>query len=138
MSIAKRIETTSGDVDITPLLDVMFLLVIFFMVATSFNDETHAIDIDLPRAVNPRILTLDDRVMTVSISAEGRHFLNDRELEPERLFTALESASAEGRVERVLIKADATADYRYIAELLDVLSIARIDGISFAVQYSEF
>lgn len=137
MSVLRRHQQREAtDVDITPLLDVMFLLVIFFMVATSFHEETRTLDIELPRANAPNILTLDDAIRTIAVTAEGRLFLDDEELDPAALEHALRTAAADAPSLRVLVRADAEAAYRHVAEVLDTLHATEIDGVSFAVTYA--
>ena len=65
--------------DMTPMIDVVFLLLIFFMVATTFVEESRLFKIRLPKADKPRLLQPED-VVTVEISEDGRFFLGGREV----------------------------------------------------------
>ena len=133
---ARRRKRT--DVDITPLMDVIFLLLIFFMVATTFHEETRALDVALPRAENPRILTLDERVLSITVSEDKRIFLNEREIEPRSLKAELEQQLLETGYRQVLLKGDQAAPYASIAGVIDALAVLEVDGISFAVTYTTF
>ena len=72
---AKKKELT---VNITPLIDVVFLLLIFFMVSTSFTRETQ-IEIELPKATG-ETLDIAPTVVEISIDAEGNFYINTKPL----------------------------------------------------------
>ena len=65
-------------VNITPLIDVVFLLLIFFMVSTSFTRETQ-IEIELPKASGKQLDITPD-VVEISIDAEGNFYVNKKHL----------------------------------------------------------
>ncbi len=130
----KRQEGT--EIDITSLLDVMFLLVVFFMVASSFHEETRAIDLALPRAENPRVIVLDDSVLSVTVSRDGRVFVGDDEVAPGQLKHDLGRALTQRDVKNVVIRGDAEARYQSMVSIVDALSTLEVEGVSFAVLYT--
>jgi len=134
----KKKERRRTDVDITPLLDVIFLLLVFFMVATTFHEETRAIDVTLPRAENPKIITMNEKVLSVPTSSDDRFFLNEDEVEPTDLRKALNDRIIETGFKHVLVKGDRDAKYQNIAAVIDALSALEVEGISFAVLYGAF
>ena len=119
-------------------MDVIFLLLVFFMVATTFHEETRAIDVTLPRAENPKIITLNEKVLSITISRDDRFFLNDEETEPADLKKALNDLVLDTGFKHVLIKGDREAKYQNIAAVIDALSALEVEGISFAVLYGAF
>ena len=88
MRIGKK-KRRASEIDITPLMDVIFLLLIFFMVASSFHEETRALEVTLPRAEHPKIITVDEAVLNITVTKENRIFLNDDEVEPTELIEKL-------------------------------------------------
>ena len=134
--LGKKNRRRPTDVDLTPLMDVIFLLLVFFMVATSFHEESRALDVSLPRAENPKVISLDERVLSITISKDDNIFLNEDEIDPAKLKEELNRRILDTGFKHVLIKADAEAKYRNIVAIIDVLTILEVDGISFAVLYT--
>lgn len=134
--LGKKNRRRPTDVDLTPLMDVIFLLLVFFMVATSFHEESRALDVSLPRAENPKVISLDERVLSITISKDDNIFLNEDEIDPTKLKEELNRRILDTGFKHVLIKADAEAKYRNIAAVIDVLTVLEVDGISFAVLYT--
>lgn len=134
--LGKKNRRRPTDVDLTPLMDVIFLLLVFFMVATSFHEESRALDVSLPRAENPKVISLDERVLSITISKDDNIFLNEDEIDPAKLKEELNRRILDTGFKHVLIKADAEAKYRNIVAIIDVLTVLEVDGISFAVLYT--
>ena len=109
----------STQIDITPLMDVMFLLVIFFMVASSFHEETRALEVALPRADCPRVITLDEGVLNITVTRDQQIFLGEREIEPPRLREELRTLARETGFTRVVVRADADTPYRHVVAVID-------------------
>ena len=136
MRIGRKQKRKATEIDITPLMDVVFLLLIFFMVATSFHEETRALDVSLPRAENPKIITIDEQVLTITVTKDDRLFLDEVEIEPKALKDELDRFAMETGFRNVIVKGDESAKYRTIAAVLDALTMVETEGISFAVTYT--
>ncbi|NQT92801.1 MAG: biopolymer transporter ExbD [Lentisphaerae bacterium] len=136
MSLRAKQRRESSDIDITSLLDVIFLLLIFFMVASSFHEETRALDVTLPRAENPEVITLDENVLSVTVSKDDRIFLNEREVDPQNLKEELTKEILATGFKNLLIKGDGETKYRNIAAVIDAATTLEVEGVSFAVLYS--
>lgn len=110
------------DINLTPLIDVVFLLLIFFMVSTTFRKESD-IRIELPNA-SPQTPAADNpRLLEVSIDTEGRYFLNGRELadtQSRTLKQALLTAAGSEREQTFVIRADADTPYQAVVTAMDV------------------
>ena len=74
----KREPREELELNLTPLIDVVFLLLIFFMVSTTFQKESE-ISLQLPRASDTEVQAPKERI-EVLINASGRYFINDQEL----------------------------------------------------------
>ena len=108
------------DVNLTPLIDVVFLLLIFFMVSTTFRQET-AIEIDLPEAAQGPIPAERQRLV-VHIDAMGRYFINDQALadtELETLKTALAAAAGDERDLPFVIRAAGDTPHQAVVTAMD-------------------
>lgn len=129
-------QRESTEIDLTSLIDVIFLLLIFFMVATSFHEETRVLDIDLPRALNPKVITIDENVLSIMVTKDNRIFLNNDEIEPSNLTDELNTRAKKTGFRNVIIKGDAETSYRNIVAVIDAANAVETKGISFAVLYT--
>ncbi|MFT5085540.1 MAG: biopolymer transport protein ExbD [Lentisphaeria bacterium] len=119
----KRQVTAEEGVNLTPLIDVVFLLLIFFMVTTTFTKESH-LEIDLPESSGEPLPEPTKKVEVV-VDASGGFAVNGRQLvnnQMETLRRALEEVS-EGNVKvPFIITGDAKTSYQSIISLMDVAS----------------
>lgn len=99
-----------SDINVTPLVDVMLVLLIIFMVTASIGQK--GLTVNLPRAAaEERQLSLDEKVITVTIDAELRVFLDGRALELGELESALASRLAGRKDKIVLLESDESISY---------------------------
>lgn len=108
-------------INLTPLIDVVFLLLIFFMVTTTFVHGA-GLRIQLPRAGDARKLTSQGRI-ELSIDASGDYFVNGRRLSnetPAALRKALAATAGKHRDQPVVIRADGRSSHQSVVTALDV------------------
>lgn len=116
----KRQSQPEEGLNLTPLIDVVFLLLIFFMVSTSFQKETH-MTIDLPEASATSSLK-DPQQIEVVVNAIGEYTVNTRALLNTHLSTLKAALSdiSEGDNQRALIiTADARAPHQSVVRVMD-------------------
>ena len=120
------------DINLTPLIDVVFLLLIFFMVSTTF-DTTSQLKIRLPEAsVNET--TKDKAPLNLMIDANGQFFLNARELssqKSEALRFALQRA-LNGSDRPIVIQSDAESPVQSLVTVMDVVARLGLTQVSIA------
>lgn len=123
------------DVNIAPLIDVVFLLLIFFMVTTTF-DKFSTIVINLPEATkNPREVKLEP--IELSIDASGRYYVRNQLLINTQLDTlrrALAEAAGPNKNLPLLISADGQAPHQAVVTALDAARQENIINISIATR----
>ncbi|RJP22380.1 MAG: biopolymer transporter ExbD [Candidatus Abyssobacteria bacterium SURF_5] len=103
-------------INITSLIDVMFLLLIFFMVSTTFAEHP-GIKLELPKAKTGEPNTLDPLVLT--LTKAGDMFLNDVAVDEEQLRVRLKSASNRPDASLVL-RADKDVPYGFVIHAMDI------------------
>lgn len=117
----RRQETADEGVNLTPLIDVVFLLLIFFMVSTTFTKETH-LEIDLPEA-SGKAMAKNDVQIEVLVDSQGNYSVNGQLLVNKQLDT-LEAAITKlsgGEVTMpFLITGDSNASYQSIVSVMDL------------------
>jgi biopolymer transport protein ExbD len=119
--------------DMTPLIDVVFLLLIFFMVSTTFDKQT-AIKVDLPEASNRAEENKQPQHIAISIDAKGHFYLNDQELVTHDLATlkrALEKAAADNKVIPIVVTSDKQAPFQAVMTVMDAADQLGLTRLSF-------
>ncbi len=110
-------------INLTSLIDVLFLLLIFFMVTTTFLSQP-AIKLDLPTAKNSD--TVRQSPVVISVDRGGRVFLNDEPMELELLGAALVRRLAESDSKVVVLKADTQVTHGAVIRVLDIVKGAGV------------
>jgi len=127
-----------ASVELTPLIDVVFLLLIFFMVSTTFIRETQ-LKIDLPEAAG-ELQEIEDEVIEITIDRLGEYAVNDRLLvnsEMSTLIRALEEVLAEkggGGASRLIITADANTTHQAVIRAMDAAGRVGLNRLSITTQ----
>ncbi len=121
--------------NLTPLIDVVFLLLIFFMVSTSFTRESQ-LSIALPEA-NGEPAQAVDKPVEVTIDAEGKYFIEGQSLISDSagaLKQALAKYYTQNSEQAFIIRADETSPYQAVITLLDVAGELGIVNITLATR----
>lgn len=108
------------DVNLTPMIDVVFLLLLFFMVSTSFIRES-SLKVDLPEATG-QTLTEKQSPIDIIINAEGQFIINEITLltpDNNELEALLKKAVGDTQNPHIIISADANTDYQHIVSAMD-------------------
>jgi biopolymer transport protein ExbD len=134
MNFRKKTEETV-DINLTPLIDVVFLLLIFFMVSTTFQKSSE-IQIDLPEAsgaVEPKKAF----VVEISIDSLGRYFVNDRILVDKKLSTlmlAIKQTIGTHKNPQIVISADKNATHQSVIMAMDAANQLGLHKFSLATK----
>lgn len=121
------------DVNITPLIDVVFLLLIFFMVTTTFQKDAE-LNINLPEA-SATDVAHNSTPIEVAVNQNGRYYINGKELtngRPQTIQNALQEASLGQKDRALVIRGDAKANYQNVITVMDVASKLGLVNISLA------
>lgn len=131
-SRGRRGRAPIGDINVTPLVDVMLVLLIVLMVTAPLLAT--GVPIDLPQTNAPEIKVDTGKPITVSINAKGEIFLGEDPITLETLLTSVAAKAGDaGKEQRIYLRGDADADYGLIMEVMGELSgagYARIGLIS--------
>jgi biopolymer transport protein ExbD len=120
MEFRRQVRTEDG-INLTPLIDVVFLLLIFFMVSTTFTKETH-LAVDLPEA-SAEAETVANAGIDIVISASGDYTINGQALinkQTQTLYRGLEKVAAGNMKQPLVITADANAAHQAVVRAMDV------------------
>ena len=122
-------EKPMSDINTTPLVDVMLVLLIIFMVAAPLM--TVGVPIDLPET-KAKEMNSDTKPITVSINKEGLVYLGEETETPialDEIVPKLQAIAKAGAEERIFVRGDATADYGTIMKVMGLLNNAGYKNI---------
>lgn len=128
------------EVNLTPLIDVVFLLLIFFMVTTTF-DRNAKIKINLPTSTNAVAVAQQDG-LNVLINSQGKYYVNGSEVlnnKPETLFRAMTQAIEKTGNDhpKLVISADAHSNYQSVVTAMDIAGRLGLTDFSMATTQSQ-
>jgi biopolymer transport protein ExbD len=112
--------------ELTPLIDVVFLLLIFFMVSTTFINEPSALEVDLPTSDSADVISEGNDV-GITLRADGRVFIDGKAVSQEQLSAELRRIAHEDTATQVVVRADKGLSYQ---RLIDIMSLAHDLGLT--------
>ncbi len=118
-------------INMTSLIDVLFLLLIFFMVSTTFV-KAPGISLDLPAAESSDIV--DEGPLALFITASGEVYVNDEFIPKGLLVAALKKKVSKKEDTRLVLKADQAVSYGKVVEVLDIVKQSGIRFLTIATR----
>lgn len=118
-------------IDLTPMIDVVFLLLIFFLAATTFASEEVELDLRLPEAKSGQPATAGGQIV-VNVFADGRLSVEGREVTLEALRQKLAAAIARDKQQAVVVRGDRQAQFGVGLQVLDACRLAKVAKVDFA------
>lgn len=114
-------------IPMTPLIDVVFLLLIFFLVAATISDEERQMDVQLPSASEAQPLTAQPREVVININRQGQFVVSRENVTLQRLEQILQTAAASnpGRAS-VLIRADRQCQWEAVVAAMNACNRVKI------------
>ncbi|WDI43495.1 ExbD/TolR family protein [Bremerella sp. P1] len=116
--------------DITPLIDIVFLLLIFFMVMTRFDEEDYKLDVVLPTASEAQPLISQPRELFINIDADGRFFVRGDERSITDIEEILEQTAADNPESSVIIRADKESKIEFSVQVMNACNKAKLSNYS--------
>jgi biopolymer transport protein TolR len=121
-----------NDINVTPLVDVVLVLLIIFMVITPMLQRGK--DVKLPEAKNIEQENKDSESVMVSVTTDKRIWLESNQIEPDALESSLRETFAQAPGRKVLIKGDQTLTVAEVRKVMDRVRKAGGKGVSLAVE----
>jgi biopolymer transport protein ExbD len=126
-------EEDKTDVSLTPLIDVVFLLLIFFMVTTTFDNDA-SLKIELPKASNT-VQSQEEKNLEVVIDRKGQYYMDGKTLldgQSRTLESALSKLTKKYSVEKITIRADAQTPHQSVVSVMDAAGKIGINKVFIA------
>ena len=120
-SLRGRRRAMMSEINVTPFVDVMLVLLIVFMVAAPLL--TVGVPIDLPES-QAKSIEQDKEPLTISVNDKGQVFLQNTELKVDELVAKLKAIAKNGSEERIYVRGDRKVDYGTVMRVMGRLSAA--------------
>jgi biopolymer transport protein ExbD len=129
MAIGKRALPITSTINVTPMVDVMLVLLIIFMVITPMLQ--HGVSVDLAKTNNPVQMPDADKedALLVAIQRDGAVFFGTDKIAPDQLTNKIKDRLASRVDKRVFVKADARTKYGNVVEVVDNVRAAGVDQL---------
>lgn len=134
MSFIKKRSRRESLIDISPMMDMVFILLIFFIVTSTFTRET-GIDVTKPKASSAKELAKES--ILIGITRQGTIHINETQVNLSSLQTILKQMMAESPDRPVIIVSDRDAPSGAIVDVLDECNIAKVRKVSISAEEGE-
>jgi biopolymer transport protein TolR len=139
MGIAVRNEGSkvNSNINVTPMVDVMLVLLIIFMVITPMLQNK--VQIDMAKVENPTSMPDADKddAIVVAVTRDGGVFLGQNRIDPSQLGTLVRDKLADKTDKTIFIRADARAQYRAVEDAIDDVRTAGVEEVGLLTQKKE-
>lgn len=116
-------------INIIPMIDVIFFMLVFFMLFTTFRTSPYGVDIKLPKAIN--VAKTQSVNVVVNITGDGRLYVKDEPVTLQELQDKVKEQLEQKPDATVVLKADESAQYKSLIQVMDAVS--QVGGYNFAL-----
>lgn len=131
------LKTSQDDqiqLNLTPMIDVVFLLIIFFMVATKFTEIDRSIELELPKVGSAGEAAVPNKPKAVTVFADGRIELDGKSVDRATLVTQLTASRQAMPDLDVILHGDANCPFQHVADTLAACHEAEVTQIGITVE----
>lgn len=122
-----RRSVPMSEINVTPFVDVMLVLLIIFMVAAPML--TVGVDVELPKSAANALETENEEPLTITITKEGEIVLQTSTIPREQLITRLQGVAAERASNRIFLRADGAVQYEFVMQIMGALNASGFQDI---------
>jgi len=129
MAVSLKTSGAVSDINVTPLVDVMLVLLIIFMVITPMLQK--GVSVDLARVNNPKTMKEADRedATLLAITRDGKVYLGSDTIAPDKITAKVKDRVSDKLDKTVYIKSDARAKYGDVVTVVDAVRAAGVDAV---------
>jgi biopolymer transport protein ExbD len=129
MALAKRTGSYNSDINVTPMVDVMLVLLIIFMVITPMLQK--GVNVELAKTKNPIAMEDADKedAVLVAVERDGKIYFDTQQVTPQELTSKVQDKLSNRQDKKIYIKADGRARYGTVVEVVDDVRAAGVDQV---------
>ena len=117
-----------SEINVTPMVDVMLVLLIIFMVAAPLL--TVGVPLELPKTAAKAVPTEQEEPLTVSVQADGKVSIQNTEVAPDELIAKLRAIAAERQDDKIFLRADGAIPYEQVVQVMGALNNGGFSNIT--------
>ena len=121
-----------SEINVTPMVDVMLVLLIIFMVAAPLL--TVGVPVELPRTAAAALPTEQEEPLTIALTADGLILVQNEEIARDELIPLLRAVAAERSSDRVFLRADGTMSYEGVMQVMGALNASGFHNIGLVTE----
>ena len=110
----------------TSLLDMLFILIVFFLVTSTFKEDERDLQVSLPQADDSAALTAAPRVIVVNVRRDGRYLLAERTVDLPDMIEGVRAALAADPGRKVLVRGDRSARHEHVAAAIRATVVGEV------------
>ncbi len=133
----KTSQLEEPTINLTSMLDVVMLLIIFFMLATEFSEEERQYDVKLPTVADATALTGQPDEIVVNVSANGKMSVRAETVDLTELEAVMRQATEKFAGQGVIIRGDGSGQYQHVMDAMSACRRAGVRNLSLAHRPSE-
>ena len=130
----KTYQDPLPELNLTPMIDVVFLLIIFFMAGTKFAEYERTVQLEVPRVSQLGALAAVPEKRVVHVHRDGTLQLDQQEVSLEDLETQLRTSAAETPTLAIVVRGDAAGPFQHVATVLTCCRNAGVHDLGISVQ----
>ena len=127
----RHAQTEEAEINITPMLDIVFIMLIFFIVTTSFTKETGAV---ISKPLADQAVSLRNGTILIGIKSNDEIWMSKRLIELREVRSMVEQAKSENPKGSVVIVADKGSRIGMVTQVMDQVKLAGISGIAISAE----
>ena len=121
--------------NLTPLIDVVFLLLIFFLVATRFAQDDRELPVQLPSAASALPMTVEPTELVVNVDSSGQYMILGERMALEKVESTLQRAVADNPVNQmVIIRGDRKVAFQAIVSVMDLCTKLKVPSYKISTE----
>jgi biopolymer transport protein TolR len=117
-----------ADINVTPMVDVMLVLLVIFMVTAPLL--TTGVDVDLPKSKTAQIRDPDNKAVTISVKADGQIYLQETLITKDKLVPRMQEVAKANPEARIYVRGDSQINYGVVMDVLGLLHSAGFEKAS--------
>lgn len=118
------------ELNLIPMIDVMLILLIFFMVATTIKHAEKVLPIELPQSAASTDLSVQEKLMVIGIDATGTKYIDAGKVTTDVLHERIREAAATNAEQKIRIDADRKTPYENLVEVIELCQFEGLRNIS--------
>jgi len=137
MALGKRIATYNSDINVTPMVDVMLVLLIIFMVITPMLQK--GVNVEMAKTNNPIAMEDADKedAVLIAIQRDGKVYFDTEQVAVDQITAKVQDKLGTRADKRVFIRADARAKYGMVVEVVDNVRSAGVDQLGLLTEQTK-